>query len=359
MADTFEVTMLPASEGDCLVLRYGPSGAERRVIIDTGRKSTYSELKKALPKPADRAIELLVISHVDRDHIEGAVDLLEDDKSSFVFEDIWFNGYDHLDWKPGLEVFGARDGEKVTIALQGDRLPWNKAFAGAPVRIEDDDPLPEHVLPGGLKLTILSPDARKLLKLKPRWEAECKEAGILPGGLGDDPNAVKKPKKRRMLEAFGGESLAELAKVASAADTAKANGSSIALIAEYDGKRILLAADAHPDILLSSLKRYGGGEPVKFDAVKLSHHGSRKNTTTALIKQLRSAKYLVSTSGSIFGHPDREALARVVVHQPSEVVFYFNYDQEPVREFAAFSGEDDLTFECEFPDDSGNTTVSL
>lgn len=357
MANTFEVTMLPASEGDCLIIRYGPAGKERRVLIDAGRKATYGELKKALPDEKDRAIELLVISHVDRDHIEGAVDLLEEEKSTFRFEDIWFNGYDHLDWQPDLEMFGARDGEKITMALEGHELPWNVAFDGGPVRIEEDEPLPEHVLPGGLKLTLLSPNASKLLKLKSRWIEECKKAKILPGGGGDDP-AAEKPKPR-MLESFGGESLAVLAAKRSALDKAKANGTSIAVIAEYDGKRVLLAADAHPDLLLSSLKKFGGEKQVRFDLVKLSHHGSAKNTTTALVKQLQCSRYLVSTNGTIFGHPDREALARVVVHQPDEVTFFFNYDQEPVRDFAAFSGEDDLTFKCEFPDETGRITVPV
>src|SRR4051812_5937024 len=74
----FEIKMLPAREGDCLWLRYGDAKKPRQILFDAGRAATAVELKarfRAL-KRAERRFELLVISHVDRDHIEGALSLL-------------------------------------------------------------------------------------------------------------------------------------------------------------------------------------------------------------------------------------------------------------------------------------------
>lgn len=49
-------------------------------------------------------------------------------------------------------------------------------------------------------------------------------------------------------------------------DKAEPNGSSIAFIAEYEGKRVLFGADAHPSVLMESLQR----APLKADALPLS-----------------------------------------------------------------------------------------
>lgn len=73
MTNVFRLDMLPAREGDCLILTYGDTASPRRVMIDTGRKGTYRDIKKSLAAipPALREFELLIVSHVDRDHIEG------------------------------------------------------------------------------------------------------------------------------------------------------------------------------------------------------------------------------------------------------------------------------------------------
>jgi len=73
------------------------------------------------------------------------------------------------------------------------------------------------------------------------------------------------------------------------------NGSSIALLIEFDERKLLLLGDAHPDIIHNNLMELG---EVNFDLVKVSHHGSFKNTTSELAKFLTSTRYLFSTNGS-------------------------------------------------------------
>jgi hypothetical protein len=112
-------------------------------------------------------------------------------------------------------------------------------------------------------------------------------------------------------------------------DGARPNGSSIALIAEYDGTRILLGADAHPTQLVTALGALGG--PQALDAFKLPHHGSRANLSKALLEQVKCPIYLVSTSGSYFKHPDREAIARVVKYGGKGASLVFNYESDQNR----------------------------
>ena len=113
-------------------------------------------------------------------------------------------------------------------------------------------------------------------------------------------------------------------------DTSSANGSSIALLTEFDGRSILLTGDAHADVLAQSIKdlqreRGREGEKLKLDALKLSHHGAANATTLELLNCLDCQRFLVSSNGNIFNHPDREAIARVIVTGGVPSTLCFNY----------------------------------
>lgn len=316
----FEIEMLPAREGDCLWIRYGSKDCPRQILIDGGRQGTFRDIKArlmALPE-SQRQFELFVITHVDRDHIEGALALLEDPDLRLTFKDVWFNGYRHLKGDE-LESFGAVQGESLTTILASRNQPWNASFNGCAVKIGEKGELPKVHLAGGLELTVLSPDSAKLATLLPSWEVECERAGLRPGAQGRaEPEG---------LESFGGRvDVERLASQPFTPDRTPANGSSIALLAEFEGVRVLLAADAHTDRLVSSLRTLlGGGGRVHLDAFKLSHHGSSKNTSSELLELVDCSRYLVSTSGSYFRHPDVVTLARVLKFGGAQKVLYFNY----------------------------------
>jgi hypothetical protein len=84
---------------------------------------------------------------------------------------------------------------------------------------------------------------------------------------------------------------------------------SIVFVAEYRGRTLLCAADAHSEILESSLDRLGAGRH-HFTAVKLSHHGSKHV----------------------------ESLARVVTTQ-DRPVFYLNYVTQDVEDLISGVGD--------------------
>jgi hypothetical protein len=92
----------------------------------------------------------------------------------------------------------------------------------------------------------------------------------------------------------------------------------------------MLTGDAHADVLVSSIKRLlkergGKDTKLKLDAIKLSHHGSANGTTTALLDVIDCRRYLVSSNGNIYYHPDREAIARVILHGGRNPELLFNY----------------------------------
>lgn len=70
-------------------------------------------------------------------------------------------------------------------------------------------------------------------------------------------------------------------------DSSVANGSSIAVILDYDGHRILLSGDAFPGVLVDALGRYPGGTPVDvalFAAASREHpeHDRRNDRSRCL-----------------------------------------------------------------------------
>ena len=176
----FRITALPADDGDCLVLSYGPAAGLKHVVIDAGRKGTANRLAAYIAAEGITRLELLVVTHVDADHIEGMLDFL-DDHPTLDIGDIWFNGYKHL--LEGLDVLGAPQGEKLTARIKN--RPWNVAFGGKAARVADDGaPVRMPPLAGGMTFTILSPNRAKLAKLEPVWVRELDASWLHGVSLG-------------------------------------------------------------------------------------------------------------------------------------------------------------------------------
>ena len=114
--------------------------------------------------------------------------------------------------------------------------------------------------------------------------------------------------------------LEKLLDVPFAQDGAEANGSSIALLAECEGKRCLLTGDAYPGVLMESLERLfaeRGPAPLRLDAMKVSHHGSRGNTTWPLLYRVECGRYLAGLIPQCHAtfYPDDAHLSVPLRHQ--------------------------------------------
>jgi glyoxylase-like metal-dependent hydrolase (beta-lactamase superfamily II) len=98
----FELGLFPAREGDALILSWGDAADPQRMLIDAGRASTAKAIKSYARKHklGPGAFELFVITHIDRDHIEGAVRLLTDAWFRKRVKGVWFNGRKDLKYAP-------------------------------------------------------------------------------------------------------------------------------------------------------------------------------------------------------------------------------------------------------------------
>ncbi len=318
----YRIHLLPAEYGDAIVVEYGDTQPPKRILIDagTGTNASYASVRDRIKEIAkgDGVFELLVVTHIDLDHIGGVLPLLDDAKAlGLTFNEVWFNGYQHL-----TDILGAKQGEKLTSRIVAGEYPWNEAFNhGQSVVVPDAGPLPAiHV--NGMKITLLSPKREQLEKLEKVWRETIEAAGLEPG-----VGATMAPEEIDDLLGDEAIDVAALAKSKFRTDTTEPNGSSIAFIAEHDGKSVLFGADAFPGVLAESLTRLPEDERKRISVFKLPHHGSRKNLSVDLMKLLDCETFLISTNGKRFSHPNRESIARVIA-RGGKSRLVFNYRSE-------------------------------
>lgn len=344
------VEMLPARYGDCLWIEYGDERAPRRILVDCGMKSTYGLLSKRLKKNPDLSFELLVLTHVDADHIQGSIPLLQQFGPD-RFKDVWYNGWKQL---PPDDSLGPVQGEIVSALLEQGGFTWNKPWRGKAktVVVPGTGKLPSHTLEGGLKLTLLSPTPERLADLGKEWKKILKQENMKPGDTGD---ALRRLEKRRELQpdALGRIDVRALARRKYEPDKGAGNGSSIALLAEHGGKALLLAGDAFAPLLEQTVgrllqERRQEGK-LRLDAFKLSHHGSRGNTSPGLLGRIACRDFLISTNGSSYHHPHGETIARVLLSQKRPRL-HFNYLSDENKVWANRILQRDFEYEAFYPE---------
>ncbi|CDG82809.1 metallo-beta-lactamase superfamily protein [Janthinobacterium agaricidamnosum NBRC 102515 = DSM 9628] len=333
----FRIEFLAARHGDCVWIEYGDPAHPHRILIDGGPAFAYQALRRRvnrLPR-GQRRIDLLIATHIDGDHIEGIIKLLRDRELQLSVSDIWYNGLHQLSGaatsgqRLAQQSYGVVQGEYLSALIRARNIAWNRPFNGGPV-MAAPGPLPPLVLPGEASAVILSPAAPQLRRLRLNWDQELLRAGLAPDSTEADMQRLAAIRRLAVPSFASGAALdvEALAAQPFSADRAPANGSSIGLLLEYGAIRCLLPGDAHPQVIEAALKRLPGMRQqarLPLDLVKLPHHGSRGNISPALLHRLCCQRYIISSDGSYFNHPDAEAIARVIVHAPRPLELLFNY----------------------------------
>jgi hypothetical protein len=321
---SLEVQFLPAREGDAVWVRWGEG---HQLLVDMGREETGRAMYQRLSQmdEAHRAFELLVITHVDRDHIGGVLTCVSDPETplpGLTFADVWFNGWEHLhNRRPALtpsakavEAMGPAQGERLTKWLR--HQSWNEAFDRAPV-VRGAGAATPVTLPDGLTITVLGPPQSRLEALQREWKDEV-EIALAKGGLDEVSRGLSSGRGR--LESLGSSAPPvldnqvdlTLAADGHTMDPSKSNGSSIVLLLECAGHRVLLTGDAFGDDVVDGLAVLGKGAPVDVDCIKVPHHGSRNNVSRALVEAVVCPCWVFSSDGTQHKHPDAEAIARIL-----------------------------------------------
>ncbi len=296
----FTIEMLPAQRGDSLWITYGTKEAPHHVLIDAGPQNTLDtlvpELERritAIPGRKNR-VELLVVTHIDADHIQG-------DRLAAVGSPagpaVPRRLVQRVPPPPGTARRARRRTSQRRAGSASGALEC-RVRRSTPSWSPTTDRCRWSIFREGCGSRCSRPIATAMLELVPEWEETCRKAGIAPGGGA--PIVQKSFLRDELLGGFDPDLLASSR---FSSDPSKANGAGIAFIAEFEGKRALLLADSPVKLCCDSLDRLGP-RPHRFDAVKISHHGSRRNTSREFAEAVQAKKWLVSTDGAVFGHPD-------------------------------------------------------
>lgn len=364
------IEMFPAKNGDSLLIRLD---SKQNILIDMGYRNTYkSFIRNRLLeiKKEGQCIDLLIITHIDEDHIEGAIEFLKengqaDNPNIIEVKEIWHNSYRHLEFEKhkinnisrfenmqlqdikfsNSKVLNNESTENKDIsALQGSTLArllhknlyamWNKSYEMKAINVDEI----ESISIGEIKIILLSPNTEKLKELSKLWlrklEAIDIEFSLSDEIIFDDAYEMYVKKVREIEDVEEEQDISYNSKtieglintdiIQGKVDKSKSNGASIAFIMEYKNKKLLFLGDAHEDIIIDGIEKYREkGNELKFDLVKVSHHGSLKNNFK-WIESIKSNRYLFSTDGSKHKHPSYEVITKIL-QKKDEKKLYFNY----------------------------------
>lgn len=331
----FSLEALESAHGDCLLLHYGTVSKPQVAVIDGGPAGVYGKrLKPRLEQLADsRAdgdklhIPLVMVSHIDDDHINGILALTNDllraredgDQELVAIRSLWHNAFSDLTKAAGGSAVPASAGGVVLASA--DSLP--KAAAGSMAK---DSQLVLASVPQGRKLAA---NARKLgitqnagfadgLVISPTGKTLRKPLGIavklaIVGPRQEQLDALKKDWEKKIAAMKKKGTLTPAAMeplVAEFVDTSVYNLSSIVVLAAAGDRTMLLTGDARGDYLLKGLQESGLKKPGKklhVDILKVPHHGSWRNLADELFEEITADHYVISANGRD-DNPDEETV---------------------------------------------------
>lgn len=373
--NTVEMKIFPVNSGDCFLVRI-EGNKITNILIDCGYKNTTEPLLKELKKlnSAGESLRLLVITHIDNDHIGGAIKLLEENQNDEIIkiEEIWFNGFKQIydidsDFeKPEyaskviLESIIGANIIKESCAVKRDKgkdIGYNEAYSfekllvsrkyninsvknGKSIYFPLKCILSEE---NQIEIILLSPTIDELNALKTDWE----------NYLRINCFTSEKRNLHQMAEAFElyqlksdnckpnygynvGSNVDEeldidiLASRECKLDTKQQNLSSLAFILKIGEKRILFLGDSSPLVISKTLSNLQNEKEdfKSIDLIKMAHHGSKQNINNEMLSLVKSNKFLISTDGT-HGHPNKETIAKIICRENSEDTdIYFNYPSD-------------------------------
>lgn len=336
---------LQANDGDCLLLHYERAGAAPvRILVDGGSRGVYSDVLRArideLRGNGSLNLRMVMVSHIDADHITGLLDLFRDleraqedgDDPFCRIRTLWHNSFERIHKGKAATVQSAavsatlggvvapglaeKAAAVVASVRQGNQLRDLAERLGIPINEGAIDPLvraPEsgvrriRIAPG-LQFTILGPREDQLEKLDEEWRTS-------KASNPSDPAAQAADYLNRTVP----------------------NLSSIVVLLEASrgtGARpvqFLLTGDAGGDHILESLDATGLGPDgrIHVDLMKVQHHGSSHSTTQDFFERVTADHYVISGNGKHHNpHPDTLTWLSTARRNQAYDVYLTNRDGE-------------------------------
>ncbi len=367
----FSFDLLRARKGDCFLLHFGTANKPGLVMVDGGPKSVYSPFLKPRLEQIKRArrltpqeplpVDVLMVSHVDDDHIQGLLDLTKEERVAVEAQQprllnvhsFWHNSFDAIIDHESGEVLASMKSQFGTAALSGAELSDQ-----ARAEVEAESSEPPDVVASNLKILASIEQGFRLREDAERLDfprnsefdgglVVARENGqeipigeeltfTVVGPMQPELEALHK-KHTQWLQDLKKEGKSPPAALASYIDKSIPNLSSIVVLAEFGGKRMLLTGDARGDKILEGLQLVGllgrdQASTMHVDVLKVPHHGSANNLDRDFFDRILADHYVFSGDGE-HGNPEREAL-EMLVHSrgDADYTLHFTYPIEEIDE---------------------------
>ena len=339
------IKFLKADNGDSILISIVDSDKNNRnILIDGGIKKTYKTDKGSKGKPEfgelktiidiirknNKFIDLLIITHIDEDHIGGIIKWFDDDENAFkLIKEVWFNSgkgiATFLKQSENKDLEHIINPDKTTVTSLNQGIDFSKYITEKGILFTDIILQGNELKRFGYDFKILSPNKTKLEILLKEWKIK-------------DPDLNTTTKSNDYAKTIK----EHLANDIFIEDNAYPNGSSIAFILSKEEDNYLFLGDSHPSVIIEGLNKFNYSENNKLITkfVKVSHHGSKGNTSVELLKCINSKNYIVSTNGSGDQHPNKQLLSRLI-KENEDCNIYFNYKE---RMEMIFSEQDKLDY---------------
>lgn len=353
-----------SDKGDCLLLT---SKDGKRVLIDGGMRDSYREhVAASLGRlaSAGESLDLVYVSHIDQDHTLGVLQLLDDTVAWRVrdfqhrsgnrdYPDpscskppkitaLWHNAFhDQVGRNAGtirdmlaatasvLEAgqrvkdrtlaqsqrdlaTGAAEGLEISSRVSPEQLdiPVNREFGGKLAFVRDGQ---DPVALGKLRLTVIGPFEEDLGALRREWNKWLREHKAVLDRLRERMRLDAERLGTGGVERFRAAIALRAKELGDRSRVTVPNLASLMLLAEEDGKTVLLTGDGHADDILKGLEHAGrlDGSGLHVTVLKVQHHGSEHNIHAEFCRRITADHYVFCANGSD-ENPDLAAVEAIV-----------------------------------------------
>lgn len=363
--------------GDCILVT---SRDGKRILADGGLPEAYSEfVAGAMGKLRDDGhdIDVVYVSHIDRDHIGGVLRMLDTEVLWRAHEfklangrkskiptvarpprigEIWHNAFletiaetnalklgtsaltsaltTSADILGGLTVGGKVDAKKLANAERvrmlansvGDALEVNWRISDAQLGIPLNPAYGGKFMVaraaklnlGAISVTVVAPTSKELKELRdgPKGWNEW---------LGKNADYVKKLKKAHAkdeevlsasLTALERADAANQIALALEDDVTPPNLASLVLLLEEDDLKVLMTGDVGDETLIGYLEDSGLGteaKPLEVDVLKVPHHGAHNSFSVRLLDHVHACHYVFCGDGEN-DNPEQTVVRDYIAH---------------------------------------------
>lgn len=310
-----KIHFLQVKYGDSFVIECNRGDNRGVIVVDGGPTGCGYVLQNKLKETG--LPDLMVLTHYDDDHIGGILQVINTcrDEDTVPAKEIWANCAGCVQMAADKHT-SAKQGVQLSVLLnkmaESGKVKWCDDISEGFKRdlpfatIEVLSPTKEVM---GMAIRKQEEEGKQPLKASQRNTEELqKPLEELAKHIPDEPNLDK--------------------------DEELANAASMAFLLKCDNLSILMLGDSYPQNVEKYLREVKGcseEKPLEVDFVKISHHGSKNNTSNSLLDIIKCNNYLISTNGgkNRSNHPDRTAIAHILCHPrrkiEEKVHLFFNH----------------------------------